>query len=74
MEIPSIANIKTKNLGNSIVQITSGSGYSEDTIYNFTELFKGDECKLFLNNEEEYNLCISFFNGILTEGIEQTLV
>lgn len=74
MEIPSIASIKSQNLGNSIVQITSGFGYSEDTLYNFTQLFKGDACKLFSNDEEEYDLCNSFFSGILTEGIEQTLV
>ena len=74
MKLPLITDIKSQNLGNYLIEIASGSGYNSKTLSNLTELFKGDACKLFSNNEEEYSLCDSFFNGILTEGMEQTLI
>ena len=74
MKLPLITDIKSQNFGNYLIEIASGSGYNSKTLSNLTELFKGDACKLFSNNKEEYSLCDSFFNGILTEGMEQTLI
>ena len=74
MNLPNISDIKILNIGNSIVQITSGWGFKSNTLANLTKLFKGDACQLFSSDEEEYSLCNSFYNGILTEGIEQTLI
>ena len=44
MKIPKINDIKNPNLGNSIIEITSGSGYNKETLKNFTELFNENAC------------------------------
>ena len=74
MKIPPISGIKSSNIDNSIVQITSGSGYNSESLSNLNNLFKGDSCKFFSNTESDYNICTSFYNGILSMGIEQTLI
>ena len=74
MKLPIIYKLETQILGNSIVQIASGSGYNSETISKLTTLFKGDCCKLFSDEEDDYIICKSFWNGILGEGIEQTII
>ena len=73
MNIPSISEIKTPNLGNNIIQITGGEGFKKETLENFTEFFNGDACPLLSHSKESLPLCRSFWNSILTKGMEQTI-
>ena len=74
MNLPPITDIKSQNLGNFVLLITSSSGFTGETIANLTEFISGDTCQLISSNEEELSVCNSFWNGIMTEGMEQTLI
>ena len=73
MNVPSISEIKTPNLGNNIIQITGSEGYKKETLENFTEFFNGDACPLLSHSKESLPFCRSFWNSILTKGMEQTI-
>ena len=75
IELPSISKIKAPNLGNAIMEISTGLGHKSESLTNLTEIFTGDACKLLTNDIEEYYICSNYFwNGILAKGIEQTFV
>ena len=75
LTLPSPSDFKTPNLGNSIMEITTGLGHKSTALDNLTEIFTRDACKFLTNNQEEYTFCSEFFwNGILLEGLEQTIV
>jgi len=73
MKIPKINDIKNPNLGNSIIEITSGSGYNKETLKNFTELFNENACIHLAHSDSGYRMCVYIWNGILTKGLEQTI-
>ena len=73
MNIPKINDIKNPNLGNSIIEITSGSGYNKETLKNFTELFNENACIPLSHSDSGYKMCIYIWNGILAKGMEQTI-
>ena len=73
MDIPKINDIKNPNLGNSIIEITSGSGYNKETLKNFTELFSENACIPLSHSTTGYRMCIYIWNGILAKGMEQTI-
>ena len=73
MNIPSINNIKIPTLGDIIIQINGDSGFKEETLANFTNLFNGNACNLIANTILSKELCTIFLNGALTNGMEQTI-
>jgi hypothetical protein len=73
MNIPKINDIKNPNLGNSIIEITSGSGYNQETLKNFTQLFNENACIPLSHSDSGYKMCIYIWNGILAKGMEQTI-
>ena len=50
---------------------SSKSGFNSETLSNFIELLRGNACK-YLSDEKDYKFCVSFCEGVLTEGLEQT--
>ena len=73
MKIPIISDIKTPNLGDSIVQINGESGFKKETIEELGEFFSGDACEILKKNSDEpMDHCSSLLNGALTKGMEQT--
>ena len=75
IDIDLISKIKTPNLGNAIMKITSGLGYESESLSNLTEIFNNDACTFLTNSEFKYSLCSTYFwNGILLKGIEPTIV
>jgi len=73
MKIPKINEVKNPNLGNSIIEITSGSGYSKETLKNFTELFDENACVHLSHSTSGYRMCVYIWNGILEKGLEQAI-
>ena len=73
MKIPKINEVKNPNLGNSIIEITSGSGYNQETLKNFTELFNENACIPLSHSTSGYKMCVYIWNGILEKGMEQTI-
>ena len=71
MKLPSFNDMKTINIGSSILQLSSKSGFNSETLSNFIELLRGNACK-YLSDEKDYEFCVSFCEGVLTEGLEQT--
>ena len=73
MNIPIISEIKTPNLGDSIVQINGESGFKKETIEELGEFFSGDACEILKKNSNEpMEFCANLLNGALTKGMEQT--
>ena len=73
MNIPKINDIKNPNLGNSIIEITSGKGYNQETLKNFTQLFNENSCIPLSHSTSGYKMCVYIWNGILEKGVEQTI-
>ena len=54
--------------------MTKGLGYNDKVLSNFTELFNGNSCNILPNTESRQFFCSFFWDGILTKGIESTIV
>ena len=44
------------------------------TLENFQILYNEDSCQLLTFNENEYNICADFWDGVLLKGIEQAII
>ena len=73
MKIPKFSEIKTPNLGNTIMQIIGSKGFKKETLTNFIQLFNEDACTPLSHSEGGYRLCSRLYNGIITKGMEQTI-
>ena len=75
IKLPSLSNFKTPNLGNAIMEITTGLGHNSEALNNLTDIFSGDACKFLTEGKNGYIICSEYFwNGILLKGLEQTIV
>ena len=73
MNLPKITDIKTQNLGNSILLISSKSGFSSNTMTELIDFVKGDTCKI-ISNEKDIEQCKEYYDGLMTQGLEQTII
>ena len=72
--IPSIDQLEYPKLGNLLMPIISSSGDESSISSQFNQLYNGDACQfLFQDNENEYRICLNFWNGIIAKGMEQSL-
>ena len=74
INIPNIDQIKFPKLGNLLMPIVSSDNDSSSIQSQFNELYNGNACKfLFPDLNEGYESCLSFWNGIIAKGMEQSL-
>ena len=79
MDIPKIDEIVVPKFGNLIMQISKNSDFKKETLAKFNTLYTKDVCKELIENKgnEEYRsdlkCCETFWNGVLTKGMEQAV-
>jgi hypothetical protein len=72
--IPSIDEIEFPKLGNLLMPIVSSSGDEAAIASQFNELYNRDACQfLFHDHKDKYEECITFWNGVIAKGMEQSL-
>ena len=74
MKIPNISAVKIPNLGNSILEIMGSSGFKKKSLTELEEMYHGNACKYLGDTPERISFCGYFWNGILSQGIEQVTV
>ena len=74
-EVPTIDRIYFPKFGNLLMPIVSASNNDPNSIYNhFNELYNGNACNFLFPDAEKKNYeCSKFWNGIITNGMEQSL-
>ena len=72
IKIPEFSDLEINTFGSTITNmISKADSYIER---HANQLFYGDAClSLFENYKESYELCIDFWDQILTKGLEQTI-
>ena len=74
-EVPSIDGIYFPKFGNLLMPIVSSANEDPNSIYHqFNELYNGNACNfLFPETGKKNYECSKFWNGIITNGMEQSL-
>jgi hypothetical protein len=74
-EVPNIDRIYFPKFGNLLMPIVSASNDEPNSIYHhFNELYNGNACNfLFPDPGKQNDECSKFWNGIITNGMEQSL-
>ena len=73
MNVPTIDNLPTPSLGNSIMQITGDFGFKGEPLSNFKLLFVENACKSLSSTNYAYYMCVNYFSDYLFQGIENTI-
>ena len=74
LNIPSDSDIERPKLGNSLMQITHSSKYSNQSLVMLGNIYNRDACIFLSNNNATKQVCESIFSSILTKGMEQAIV
>ena len=73
LKVPSLLDLNRSNFGNNIALITGGSGFKKSTLDEFSEFFNDNACPSVAKSITGKELCKSFWDAILTKGMEQAI-